>query len=51
MSGDWAEAKVGLMDFPNLPYIQDGDFMLSETFAVQIYIAQKYCPSLMGTTP
>ena len=39
------------MDFANLPYIIDGDFKLSETYAVLNYIAQKYCPELIGTTP
>ena len=39
------------MEFPNLPYIIDGDFKLSETIAVQFYIAEKYCPALLGSTP
>ena len=48
---EWKEDKGKLMDFSNLPYIIDGDFKLSETFAVHNYIAQKYCPSLIGDTP
>jgi len=51
MSGDWQQVKPDLMDFPNLPYLVDGDFKISETFAVHVYIAQKFCPSLYGTTP
>ena len=31
---EWGETKAALMDFPNLPYIVDGDFKLSETNAV-----------------
>ncbi len=36
------------MDFPNLPYIFDGDFKLSESKAVSVYICDRWCPSLMG---
>ena len=51
MSGDWRKVKRGsdfFMEFPNLPYIIDGDFRLSETVAVREYIASKYCPGLLG---
>ena len=51
MSGDWQAAKDAVMDFPNLPYIIDGDLKLSETIAVHFYIAEKYCPALLGSTP
>ena len=47
----WTNAKPTLMDFANLPYIIDGDFKISETKAVHQYIAAKYCPSLLGSTP
>ena len=51
-SGDWDEAKKNLgMTHPNLPYIAQGKFKLSETVAVHQYICQKYCPALLGTTP
>ena len=51
-SGDWAEAKKNLgMTHPNLPYITQGNFKLSETYAVQQFICQKYQPELLGTTP
>ena len=39
------------MDFCQLPYLIDGDYKISETFAVFNYIAQKFCPSLAGDTP
>ena len=37
------------MDFPNLPYIIDGDFKLTESKAVTVYICDRWCPALMGT--
>ena len=43
--------ESGFMSFPNLPYIQDGNFMLSETAAVHQYIADKYKPELLGSNP
>ena len=48
---EWKNDKDTVMDFANLPYIIDGDFKVSETYAVHNYIAQKYCPELIGTTP
>ena len=39
------------MNWANLPYIIDGDYKLSETYAIHNYIAQKYMPELIGTTP
>ena len=50
---EWGEQdKQGLgIDFPNLPYIIDGDFKLTESAAVTVYICDKWCPALMGTTP
>ena len=39
------------LEFPNLPYIIDGDFKLTESSAVTMYICDKWCPALMGATP
>jgi len=48
---EWKNSKDSIMDFCDLPYIIDGDFKLSETYAVHNYIAQKYMPELIGNTP
>ena len=37
------------LDFPNLPYIIDGDFKLTESAAVTMYICDKWAPALMGS--
>ena len=42
-----AKFKLGL-DFPNLPYMIDGDFMVSESDAIMKYIATKWSPELLG---
>ena len=39
------------MDFANLPYIIDGDFTLTESAAVTVYICDKWAPALMGSNP
>ena len=36
-------------DYPNLPYIIDGDFKLTESAAVTMYICDRWAPALMGT--
>merc|ERR1719265_112478 len=40
---EWkADKENGLgMDFPNIPYIKDGDFCMSETAAIPHYLAAK----------
>ena len=47
----WYDVKPTLgHSFPNLPYFVDGDFNMSETFAIHKYIADKWHPELLGTT-
>lgn len=36
------------MNLPNLPYLIDGTFKLSETNAIMNYLAKKYDPNLLG---
>jgi glutathione S-transferase len=38
------------LDIPNLPYLIDGDFNLSETIPIMFYICQKYKSELLGET-
>ena len=47
----WFDVKETLgLEYPNLPYIIDGETKLTETLAVMKYIAKKWDPSLLGTT-
>lgn len=47
----WLDVKQTFgMDYPNLPYIIDGQTMITETVAIHRYIAKKYMPSLLGNT-
>jgi len=49
----WGDDKFSLgFDFPNLPYFVDTDgTQITETVAIHQYIAQKWMPELLGTTP
>lgn len=48
----WMSVKHSLgFDFPNLPYLIDGETKLTETSAIHYYLAQKYDPALIGTSP
>ena len=45
----WLAQKNGLgLPFPNLPYIVDGDFKLSESQAIARYLCGKFQPDLLG---
>ncbi|CAI2379642.1 unnamed protein product [Moneuplotes crassus] len=47
----WFDEKFNLgLDFPNLPYLLDGDFKMTETVPIMFYIAEKYKPELIGET-
>ena len=37
--------------FPNLPYLIDGDFKLTETLAIHKYLAELYDQTLLGKNP
>ena len=45
----WCQEKNSLgLDFPNLPYLIDNEFKVSESQAISHYIAGKYMPELLG---
>ena len=45
----WFSVKNTLgLDFPNLPYLFDGDVNLTESMAIHKYIARKWSPALLG---
>ena len=47
----WTDVKESLgFEYPNLPYMQDGDTKISETVAIMKYIAKKWDPTLLGNT-
>ena len=48
----WLDVKPTLgLAFPNLPYLIDGDHSMTETAAIHKYLADKFKPELLGTTP
>ena len=41
----WTDAKHNLgLDFPNLPYLVDGDLRMTESVAIYLYLMNKYVP-------
>ena len=45
----WTDVKETLgLEYPNLPYLIDGETKLTETVAIMKYVARKYKPSLLG---
>ena len=48
----WSEDKPNLgLDFPNLPYLIDGDYKITESRAVSAYICARWAPALLGADP
>lgn len=44
----WTDVKFDQgLTYPNLPYLKDGDFSLTESGAIHRYCALKWCPELL----
>ena len=49
---EWFGVKQSFgFDFPNIPYLIDGDYKMTETLAIHKYLADKYKPNLLGANP
>lgn len=47
----WLNEKHTLgMEYPNLPYLIDGEARITETMAIMQYVAKKYRPELLGSS-
>ena len=45
----WIRVKDRLgLDFPNLPYLIDGDIKITQCAAIHKYLAERYMPPLLG---
>ena len=48
----WLQVKNTLgLDFPNVPYLIDGDVKITEQNAMMLYICHSYAPELLGESP
>lgn len=48
---EWRDVRHTMgLDFPNLPYLIDGDMKLTQCMPIMRYICRKYKPELLGTT-
>ena len=47
----WTSVKntIGL-DFPNVPYLIDGEQKMTDVLAIMVYLCTEYAPELLGTT-
>ena len=46
---NWGPHKFNLgLDFPNLPYLVDGDFKLTESKSIMKYLCKKHNPAMLG---
>ena len=46
---EWYSEKYTLgLDFPNLPYLIDGEFKMTETIPIMKYLCEKHRPELLG---
>ena len=46
---DWFPTKFERgLDFPNLPYLYDGEFKMTETVPIMRYLAEKHKPEMLG---
>jgi glutathione S-transferase len=51
-ASQWTDEKNNLgMDFPNLPYLFDEDYKITESMAIMKYICAKWKPELLGANP
>eukprot|EP01069_Polyplicarium_translucidae_P012430 Polyplicarium_translucidae@DN5195_c0_g1_i1.p1 len=49
---EWTDVKFKLgLDFPNLPYMIDGDIKLTQSTPIIRHLCRKHCPALLGKTP
>ena len=49
---NWLNEKENLgLDFPNLPYLIDEDYRMTESLAIMKYVAAKWKPELLGANP
>ena len=45
----WTTVKDSLgLDFPNVPYIIDGDVKITDPLAIMVYLCHSYAPELLG---
>ena len=48
----WTSVKDTLgLDFPNVPYLIDGEVKLTDPLAIMIYLCNAYAPELLGSSP